>query len=153
MSVRLVTFSGNECSLALFTGSSLIHSFNVKQVVFTGLQENPLLTAFNTWDGPRTHGRTHRHFSAFANLCSLIVIHQQERGWANYVPKQKPFVCTSTQKCTRQMSSVGKKMLNEGTGNINKRKEVNQKWTVVLKKWNQGDLETSQYNGSLKKQS
>lgn len=48
LSVSFVTFGGNECSLTLFAGSSLIHSFDVKQIVFIGLQENPLLAAFDT---------------------------------------------------------------------------------------------------------
>lgn len=42
------TFGGDECCLALFAGSSFIHSFDVKQIVFIGLQENLLLTAFDT---------------------------------------------------------------------------------------------------------
>lgn len=43
-----VTSGGDECCLALFTGSSFIHSFDVKQIVFIGLQENFLLTALDT---------------------------------------------------------------------------------------------------------
>lgn len=53
------TFCGNECSLALFAGSSLIHSFDVEQVILTGLQENPLFTAFDAWDGSRSMSHTH----------------------------------------------------------------------------------------------
>lgn len=43
--LRLITFSGDERRLALVTGSSRVHSFDVKQVVLTGLQENLLLAA------------------------------------------------------------------------------------------------------------
>lgn len=47
LSVRFVTFGGNKSSLALFAGSSLIHSFDVKQVVLIGLQDNLLFTALD----------------------------------------------------------------------------------------------------------
>lgn len=52
LSVCFVTFGGYKSSLALFAGSSLIHSFDVKQVVLTGLQDNLLFTALDAWDGP-----------------------------------------------------------------------------------------------------
>lgn len=48
LSVIFVTFGGNECSFTLFAGSSLIHSFDVKQIVFIGLQENLLPAAVDT---------------------------------------------------------------------------------------------------------
>lgn len=53
--LRLITFSGNECGLALVTGSSHVHSFNVKQVALMGLQENLLLAACDARDGPGIH--------------------------------------------------------------------------------------------------
>lgn len=43
--VRFATFGGNESSLALFARSSLVHRFDVKQVVLIWLQENLLLAA------------------------------------------------------------------------------------------------------------
>lgn len=52
-----ITFGGNESRLALVTGSSRVHSFDVKQVVLTGLQENLLLAAFDARDGPGIHQR------------------------------------------------------------------------------------------------
>lgn len=53
--LQLITFSGNECGLALVTGSSHVHSFNVKQVALMGLQENLLLAACDARDGPGIH--------------------------------------------------------------------------------------------------
>lgn len=46
------TFGGNESSLALFARPSLVHSFDVKQVVFIWLQENLLLAAADARDRP-----------------------------------------------------------------------------------------------------
>lgn len=50
--MRFVTFGGNESSFALFACSSLVHSFDVKQVVLIWLQQNLLLAASDARDRP-----------------------------------------------------------------------------------------------------
>lgn len=55
LALHSITFSGNECGFALVTGSSRVHSFDVKQVVLTRLQENLLLAAFDARDGAAMH--------------------------------------------------------------------------------------------------
>lgn len=46
-----LTFGRNERSFALITGSSLIHSFDVEEIILVGLQKNCVYTALDTRDG------------------------------------------------------------------------------------------------------
>lgn len=72
--MNFVTFGGNESSLTLFTGSSLIHSFDVKQIVLIWLQENLLLTAFDTWDGPVSVSVYHKHTQTNTHMTVLFIL-------------------------------------------------------------------------------
>lgn len=89
LTLYLITFRGNERGLTLVTGSSCVHSFDVKQVVLAGLQENLLLVAFDARDGPG--------------------IHQWESEWV-----EKPFTCLKLRLIN---GKVGE--LKASEGNIN----------------------------------
>jgi len=47
-----LTSGWDKGRLALLTGSSCIHWFDVEEVIFIGLKEDPLLIAFYPWYGP-----------------------------------------------------------------------------------------------------